>query len=124
METGDLVLLKNYSNNNDYLTKIVSELENIISELNSKKKIEIIITQIKTLITTAKNMIESNKKDFDKVKNFVENMSAPKSLKPDDDVVFKTKVYDDGKYVGEFKNELREGKGAMFWFDGVKYEGN
>lgn len=80
METGDLVLLKNYSNNNDYLTKIVSELENIISELNSKKKIEIIITQIKTLITTAKNMIESNKKDFDKVKNFVENMSAPKVL--------------------------------------------
>ena len=123
METGDFTLLKNYSNNNDYLTKIVSELENIITELNSKKKIEIIIPQIKTLITTVNNIIETNKKDFDTVKNFVENMNVPKSLN-NDDVVFKTKVYDDGKYVGEFKNELREGKGAMFWFDGVKYEGN
>ena len=61
METGDFTLLKNYSNNNDYLTKIVSELENIITELNSKKKIEIIIPQIKTLITTVNNIIEINK---------------------------------------------------------------
>jgi tetratricopeptide (TPR) repeat protein len=34
-----------------------------------------------------------------------------------------TRVYDNGKYVGNFVNSLMEGEGTFYWNDGDKYEG-
>ena len=33
------------------------------------------------------------------------------------------KIYEFGKYVGELKNDKREGKGIMYYNDGDIYEG-
>ena len=35
----------------------------------------------------------------------------------------KEKTYEYGKYIGEFKNDLREGKGIIYYNDGDRYEG-
>ena len=35
----------------------------------------------------------------------------------------KTKIYEYGKYIGELKNNKREGKGIMYYNDGDRYEG-
>jgi len=32
------------------------------------------------------------------------------------------KKYDDGEYIGEFKNGLREGKGTFYYNEKNKYE--
>ena len=118
-----MVILKNYSNNNEILKKITSELENLITSINNNKKPEIIVMKINDIISSINNIIEVNKKDFDKVKSYVENINKNSENLKENEILFKTKVYDDGKYEGEFLNDVREGRGIMYWFDGVKYEG-
>ena len=34
-----------------------------------------------------------------------------------------TKINNDGQYIGEIKNDIREGKGKMYFKNGDRYEG-
>ena len=38
--------------------------------------------------------------------------------------IHETKIYPDGKYIGEFKNGMRDGKGIFYFNDGSRYEGD
>ena len=39
-------------------------------------------------------------------------------------IINKTKIYNYGKYIGEFKNDLRDGKGIVYYNSGSRYEGD
>ena len=122
----------NFTHSNEILNRIVTQLQNIInniSDLNNKKKIDIFSNQIKNIIKSLNNVINENKENQDKLKKYLENINNNSDKTKDNNdnnnenenkIIIKTKVYNDGKYVGEFKNNLREGRGTMYWFDGVK----
>ena len=38
--------------------------------------------------------------------------------------IHKTQIYPNGKYIGEFKNGMRDGKGIFYFLDGARYEGD
>ena len=116
----------NYSYDNEELHKVFGQLENIIKDLNEDKAKEIIVNQIENIMTTIKNIIKQNDDNNQKIKKIINdlNFEYDKTKKIDHGTVYKTKVYDDGKYIGEFKNNLREGNGTMLWFDGARYEGS
>ena len=40
------------------------------------------------------------------------------------DINNKEKIYEDGKYIGDFKNGLKEGKGIYYYNNGDRYEGD
>ena len=120
----------NFSKNNEVLNSIVTQLQNIlnnIEDVNNKKKIEIFSNQIKNIIKSITGVINDNNENQDKLKKYIEILNSQSSAEvnnKENELVVKTKIYNDGKYVGEFKNDMREGRGIMYWFDGVRYEGS
>ena len=120
----------NFSKNNEVLNSIVTQLQNIlnnIEDVNNKKKIEIFSNQIKNIIKSITGVINDNNENQDKLKKYIEILNSQSSAEAnnkENELVVKTKIYNDGKYVGEFKNDMREGRGTMYWFDGVRYEGS
>ena len=51
------------------------------------------------------------------------NSNINRNVNNDNIILAQTKIYQSGKYVGEIKNEKRDGKGIMYYNDGTKYEG-
>ena len=97
-------LLYNYENKNrNYeLIKSINEINNIkvFKELNE---------------------INNNNKLLDKCCNILAIYNKINDNKTNNN---KEKRYENGKYVGAFKNGLREGKGIMYYNNGRRYEGD
>ena len=128
-------LITNYSSNNDKLAEVRTKLENIIIDLNNKIQIDVIISQIKDLIEKMDKIIESNKKNDEEIIKHLKNLSHNinnqfKELKYNFDNNYnsqyetRSEVLDDGLYIGEFKNGLKEGKGTFNGSNGDRYEGD
>ena len=57
-----------------------------------------------------------NQENLEKSKdNIINNDKDEKNIK--------SRIYDEGKYFGDFKDNKREGKGTMYYNNGDKYEG-
>jgi len=116
-----------YLNNNKILSDITDKLENIINDLNDKKQTNYIIKKVKGVITLVNNIISDNKKNYDVLKKEINKLAnefqeLKYKLANNNSVVNKTKKYNNGKYIGEFKNGVREGKGIFIWNNDSKSE--
>ena len=49
-------------------------------------------------------------------KNYIQNLNKNENE-------IQTKIYNDGKYIGKFKNDLKEGKGIYYYNNNDSYEG-
>ena len=116
-----------YTNNNNILLSISNILDKIIQDLNSKENISMITNKIKNIITIINNTINDNKSNFDLIKqNMAKIMKENEDLKnniTNNNIITETKIYNNGKYVGEFKNGLKHGKGIFYYSNGDKYKG-
>ena len=110
MEEVDISTL---NNNNELLKDVVKKLENIINDLNDKKEKGVILPQITEIITTVKNVINDNTINIEQLKKEINKMKGEN----------KTKTYKNGKYKGQFKNDLKDGKGVYYYNDDNRYEG-
>ena len=97
------------------LLEIKKQLENIIKDLNNKKPNNIIIKNINDLI----KKIEDNQNISNLIIKDFNQILLDNSLN-----IHKTKQYSAGKYIGEFKNGMRDGKGIFYYNDGARYEGD
>ena len=97
-------IVNNYENKNrNYeLIKSINEINNnnIIKDLNEINNEDYIIDQFSNIINIYNKMTDN------KLNNN------------------KEKIYDNGKYIGTFKNGLREGKGIFYFNNGDRYEGD
>ena len=116
---------KIYSNNNNLLLGIVNDLQQVIHFCNEN----IVIKRISDIIIKMNNIIIENKKNTELIINHIINLKDQmnqnfKELKNNNN---QEKKYKNGKYIGQFVNGLREGKGIMYWNIGdlcFRYEGD
>ena len=133
-----LYILNNqaYSNNNDILFENINKLESIINNLNNDQ-IDIIKKEIANIIIIMRNTINENKKIFEQIKEdikkipdkVVQKLSNPYESENNNnnvggDYINQTKIYNNGKYIGQTINNLREGKGIFYFSNGDRYEGD
>ena len=116
-----------YLNNNNILSEIVKSLENIIKDINNHN----IINRIKDIILKMNNLISDNKKNTKSIRDDIQALNNNinkqfEDLKNKNISInnIQTKIYDDGKYEGEFKNNKREGKGIFYYNNDDRYEGD
>ena len=116
------------------LRNIIDEANNIIKEtINKYNKI---IENNEIYYNICKNLIKSyedNNINYEILENlsYLTNLDYMKNINEDDllDIYYKMnkikiiKNYPDGKYIGELRNNLRDGKGIMNYKNGSKYEG-
>ena len=104
---------------NNFLLSLVQKLNNIINDLKYTNNINFVIKNIEDLIKSSNQIIEDNKINLISMqKNFNEFISSNNFN------IHKTQIYPDGKYIGEFKNGMRDGKGIFYFNDGARYEGD
>ena len=122
-------------NNNDFLFTIINQLEKVINDLNNNKQLNNIIIQIKNIIEMMnkfilenKNNIESIKKENKEFHNSIidkfDELKSNMSKKNENEI--QNIKYEKGKYVGEIKNNMRNGYGIFYFEPGHKwarYEG-
>mgnify|MGYP002862731071 CR=1 FL=1 len=115
MEDEESKILNNTDNlnNNDLLKGVVKKLEKIVKDINEKKENDTILTKINEVITTINDVINDNKTNIKQMKKEIISIIGEN----------KTKTYKNGKYKGEFKNDLKDGKGIYYYNDENRYEG-
>ena len=71
------------------------------------------------------NIIDNNKKNMEGIRTVINNLHKDMIDKFNDlNNKNKTKIYEDGKYIGEIKNDLKEGKGIFYFNNDNRYEGD
>ena len=116
------------------LRKKIDKANNIIKETIAK--LNIIIKNNEIYYNIFKDMIQSfddKKINYELLQNIIELKANNYMDNINEDNLFdiynkmtkkkQIKIYEDGKYEGEFKNDLRNGKGIMYYKNGNKYEG-
>ena len=124
MNDEDKFALNNiiYSNNNNILFDGINKLETIVTDLNNNRQINIIIKEIHNIIKTMNNVINENRKNNAQIREDINKLNN--DIINNNNIIKKTKLYKNGKYIGETKNDLREGKGIMYYNNGERYEGD
>ena len=119
------------ANNAAMIVNVRAKVDEIIQLLRNKKSNKAIINQLKSIIA----IIIGNRQKLDMLINdmitkinhinedlkqlIINNMNRTNGTK-----IYKGKeIKDSGKYVGEFKNGLRDGKGIFYTDDGSVYDG-
>ena len=119
----DFILNNNiYLNNNNILFELVIEkLEDIIKDINNNN----IINRIKNIIIIINKLINDNKKYIKIIQNDKKiNNRQLDDLENINNNHTQTRIYDNGKYEGEFKNDKREGKGIYYFKSGSREMGD
>ena len=110
-----------FTKNNDILSQEVLQLENLINNFND----DILIKRIRDIIIIMKKSIEENRKNFFLLYQTLNNMNIKldfltmSQLGPK----YEIKYYPEGKYEGQLVNGRREGKGKMYYNDDQNYLG-
>ena len=102
---------KMYSNNNNLLLGIINELQQIMNYSNDN----IIIKRISDIIIKMNFIINDNKKNTELIIKHINNLQNQmninfKELKNNNKQEIK---YNNGKYIGQVVNGIREGKGIF-----------
>ena len=117
------------------LNEAVINLENILNDINNQDK-EIIISKIQNIISNIKNFILEYQNNINEIKKKIENLTKDnydmkkKLVVLTNNNSIQEKVFQSttnpnikGKYIGQLKEGIREGKGTIYWDNGDKYEG-
>ena len=112
---------KMYSNNNNLLLGIINELQQIMNYSNDN----IIIKRISDIIIKMNFIINDNKKNTELIIKHINNLQNQmiqnfNKLQNNNKQEIK---YNDGKYIGQVVNGIREGKGIYYYNGGDRYEG-
>ena len=111
-----------YTNNNNILSGIIIDLQQIIDSSHDNitiKRISDIITKMNFIINENKKNMELILNQFTELKDKLDQLN--KKLNINSHQEFK---YDIGRYVGQVVNGIPEGKGIMYYNSGNKYEGD
>ena len=122
-ENSFMINNKIYSNNNNILINIVKELENISNNLYYNTKLNKIIEQIRNIIILINKVINDNKNNINLIRNDIYNLQKI-IINNNNNYINDTKIYKDGKYIGQLKNNLRDGKGIMYYNNGDREMGD
>ena len=119
MDNKDLFIL---------LSDIIKKLDIIFNFLSNNTKISIILQEIRNIIKIMNNAINENRNNNEQIKEKIKNLQNDminklQNLNNNNNYIKKTKIYGNGKYYGEIRNDIREGKGIMYYIDGDRYEG-
>ena len=105
-------------NNTNLLYNVVQQLQTVIYDITSQKNTDIIINQIKNIIIIMNKVIAENQKNTEQIRKDIKQLNVLITTQ------FKTKgkkKYQDGEYVGEFQNGLRDGKGTFYYYENNEY---
>lgn len=109
-----------FSNNNSVLISVTNELKELIQTLND----DIIIKRIGNIINIMNNAIKENKKNYEKIIGLIQSMNKKlETLTNKTNIKIGVKNYPEGKYEGELVNNMREGKGKLYYLDNAAYMG-
>ena len=108
-------------NNYSILNDIIKQLELIVNDLNNIKKADI-IKQIKNIIIIINKAISENKKNTEQLREDIKNLNKNMMNNFEKINCDSKKKYEDGEYIGELKNGLRDGKGTFYYNENNKYE--
>ena len=114
-----------YSNNNNILLGVINELQQISNSSHENliiKRISDIITKMNFIINENRKTRELIMNQFSKLENQISQLSQ--NLKINNVSNQQELKYDNGRYVGQVVNGLREGKGIEYYNDGNRYEGD
>ena len=124
---------KVYSNNNNLLFGIINDLQQVINNTNDNlaiKRIGDIITKMNFIINENKKNTQLIMKQFALLRN--QNAQVQNQLAQMNKNIANLNInninnqeirYNDGRYVGQVVNGLREGKGIYYYPNGDRYEG-
>ena len=109
-----------FSNSNSVLISVINELKELIQTLND----DIIIKRIDKIINIMNNAIKENKKNNEKIIEIIQSMNKKlEELTNKCNIKIGVKNYPEGKYEGELVNNMREGKGKLYYINNEKYMG-
>ena len=109
-----------FSNSNSVLISVTNELKELIKTLND----DIIIKRIDKIINIMNNAIKENKKNNEKIIEIIQSMNKKlETLTNKCNIKIGVKNYPEGKYEGELVNNMREGKGKLYYIDNEKHKG-
>jgi len=112
------------NNNNNILLDILNRLNDVVDDLKGHNKFKNVITQIKNIIGILNNLLKQNEENTKSIIGEIQKVGEQVNKKFDSDIVLvKTKMYENGKYIGQLKDGIMEGKGTFYFNDGNKYEG-
>ena len=108
-----------FSNSNSVLISVTNELKELIQSLND----DIIIKRIGSIINIMNNAIKENKKNYEKIIELIQSMNKKlEALTNKCNIKIGVKNYPEGKYEGELVNNMREGKGKLYYIDNEEYK--
>ena len=124
--------IKKINEENKDLINFSERIENLYESLDRKNYNELKnIDELKhklNLYNIKKNINEKNEMEYiNYIEEVNENISKNFQLIIDNQDIFRTKIVideDGNKYIGEMKDNIREGKGILYYDNGSKYEGD
>ena len=110
-----------FLNNNAILISVTNELKDLIKNLNN----DIIIKRISNIINIMNKAINNNKKNYEKIIELIQDMNTKieELTNKDNNNKIYIKNYPEGKYEGQLVNNMREGKGKLYYIDNEDYMG-
>ncbi len=117
----------NTNNNNNQFMKKKKKNDNNNQFMNMNNNFQIMKKNMNDGDNQIKNMNINMKNNNNQIKNMNININNNQiknmNMKNNGQII--EKIYENGrKYIGQFKNGIREGYGIMFFPDGGRYEGN
>ena len=113
-----------YSNNNNILLGIINELQQIANSSHENltiKRISDVIIKMNFIINENRKNMGLIMNQFTKLENQISQLSQ--NLKINNINNQQELKCENGRYVGQVVNGLKEGKGIFYWNDGERYEG-
>ena len=105
---------KIFSDNNNLLLDIVDDLNQFKNYIQDNSNIQ----QLNNIINKINNIINENIKSAELIRNNISSL-----LKDEPKTNTKEIKYDNGRYIGQVINGIKEGKGIYYWNSGDRYEG-
>ena len=112
---------KIYSNNNNIMLEIINEL----NQLRNYSQDNLIVSKLGNIINKINYIINENKKNLELIRNDISSLNQKfDKLNINNNIINKEIKYNNGRYVGQVVNGLKEGKGIYYYNNGDRRMGD